>query len=40
LHAQITDPESVKPDTDMPKFGNRLTPEQLNAIAKYLEARK
>jgi mono/diheme cytochrome c family protein len=40
LHQQITDPESVKPDTDMPKFGNRLTPEQLNAIARYLEARK
>ncbi len=40
LHAQITDPESVDPNSDMPKFGNRLTPEQLNAIARYLEARK
>jgi len=30
----------VKPDTDMPAFGKRLTPEQLDAIAQYLADRK
>ena len=40
LRAWIADPESVKPDTDMPAFGKRLTPDQLDAIAQYLANRK
>ena len=31
---------SGQPDADMPSFGNRLTPEQLDAISAYLAARK
>jgi ubiquinol-cytochrome c reductase cytochrome b subunit len=40
LKVWITDPESVNPDADMPSFGNRLSPEQLDAIASYLASRK
>ena len=40
LRKWIYDPEEVKPDTDMPSFGNRLTSEQLDTIASYLAARK
>jgi quinol-cytochrome oxidoreductase complex cytochrome b subunit len=40
LRNWIADPEAVKPDTDMPAFGKRLTPEQLDAIAQYLASRK
>ena len=36
----IVDPEAVKPDTDMPAFGKRLSPQQLDAIAQYLASRK
>jgi ubiquinol-cytochrome c reductase cytochrome b subunit len=40
LRRWIIDPESVDPDADMPAFGKRLSPEQLDAIASYLAARK
>jgi ubiquinol-cytochrome c reductase cytochrome b subunit len=40
LRRWITDPEAVKPDADMPAFGKRLSPEELDAIAAYLAARK
>jgi ubiquinol-cytochrome c reductase cytochrome b subunit len=40
LRNWIADPEAVKPDTDMPAFGKRLSPEQLDAIAQYLAGRK
>ena len=40
LRDWIADPEAVKPDTDMPSFGDRLSPEQLDAIAQYLANRK
>jgi len=40
LRGWIVDPEAVKPDTDMPAFGKRLKPEQLDAIAQYLADRK
>ena len=40
LKTWITDPESVDPDADMPAFGNRLSPEQLDAIAAYLASRR
>jgi len=40
LRTWIADPEAVKPDTDMPAFGDRLTPEQLDAIAQFLASRK
>jgi quinol-cytochrome oxidoreductase complex cytochrome b subunit len=40
LRRWIVDPEAVKPDTDMPAFGKRLSPEQLDAIAQYLANRR
>jgi ubiquinol-cytochrome c reductase cytochrome b subunit len=40
LKRWIADPESVKPDAEMPAFGKRLTPEELDAIAEYLAQRK
>jgi quinol-cytochrome oxidoreductase complex cytochrome b subunit/cytochrome c553 len=40
LRTWIADPESVDPDAEMPAFRKRLTPEELNAIASYLAARK
>jgi mono/diheme cytochrome c family protein len=30
----------VDPDAEMPSFGKRLTPAELDAIAAYLAARK
>ena len=36
----IEDPEAINPLADMPSFGNRLTPEQLDAISQLLAARK
>ena len=39
LRRWIADPESVNPDAEMPAFGKRLTPEQLDAIAGYLASR-
>ena len=40
LRSWIADPEAVKPDTDMPAFGKRLSPQQLDAISQYLASRK
>jgi ubiquinol-cytochrome c reductase cytochrome b subunit len=40
LRTWITNPEAVKPDTEMPPFGKRLKPEELHAIAEYLATRK
>jgi ubiquinol-cytochrome c reductase cytochrome b subunit len=40
LRTWIADPEAVKPDTDMPAFGKRLSAQQLDAIAQYIASRK
>jgi ubiquinol-cytochrome c reductase cytochrome b subunit len=40
LRDWITDPEAIDELTDMPAFGDRLTPEELTAIANFLAARK
>jgi ubiquinol-cytochrome c reductase cytochrome b subunit len=40
LKTWIIDPEAVNPDAEMPAFGDRLSPEQLDAIAQYLANRK
>lgn len=40
LRKWIVDPEQVKPDADMPSFGDRLTSAQLDTISSYLAARK
>jgi len=40
LHEWISDPAAVDELADMPPFNDKLTPEELNAIANYLAARK
>ncbi len=40
LKSWIIDPEAVNPLAEMPAFGDRLSPEQLDAIAGYLASRK
>jgi ubiquinol-cytochrome c reductase cytochrome b subunit len=40
LKTWIIDPEAVDPLAEMPAFGDRLSPEQLEAIASYLAGRK
>ena len=40
LRDWISDPEAMDPLADMPAFGDRLTPEELTALANYLAARK
>jgi ubiquinol-cytochrome c reductase cytochrome b subunit len=40
LRRWITDPEAVDPDAEMPSFGMRLSPEQLDAISSYLASRR
>ncbi len=40
LKKWIEDPEAVDPLAEMPAFADRLTPEQLDAIASYLASRK
>jgi ubiquinol-cytochrome c reductase cytochrome b subunit len=40
LRLWIEDPEAINPLADMPSFGNRLSAEQLDAIAGYLASRK
>jgi ubiquinol-cytochrome c reductase cytochrome b subunit len=40
LRRWITDPEAIDPDADMPAFGKRLRPAELEAIAQYLARRK
>ena len=40
LRTWIVDPEAIDPDADMPSFGKRLSPQQLDAISEYLASRK
>jgi len=41
IHAFIEDPEAITGEpSDMPAFGKRLKPEQIDALAKYLASRK
>jgi ubiquinol-cytochrome c reductase cytochrome b subunit len=40
LKTWISDPEAVDPDAEMPSFAKRLTADELDAIARYLAARK
>ena len=40
IRRRIIDPESVDPDADMPAFGKRLTPQELDAIAAYVASRR
>jgi mono/diheme cytochrome c family protein len=40
LRTWIEDPEAIDPDADMPKFGNRLSAQQLQAISEFLASRK
>lgn len=40
LRLWITDPEAVNPEAEMPAFGRRLSPSELDTIAAYLAARK
>jgi ubiquinol-cytochrome c reductase cytochrome b subunit len=40
LRRWIIDPEAVDPKADMPAFGKRLSPDELETIASYLSARK
>jgi len=40
LREWISDPEAVDELADMPAFNDKLTPEELTAIANYLAARK
>jgi ubiquinol-cytochrome c reductase cytochrome b subunit len=40
LRSWISDPEAMDELADMPPFGDRLTPEELTALANFLAARK
>jgi ubiquinol-cytochrome c reductase cytochrome b subunit len=40
LRRWIVNPEAVDPKAEMPSFGKRLTPQELDAIAGYLASRK
>jgi ubiquinol-cytochrome c reductase cytochrome b subunit len=40
IKSVIEDPEAVDPLAEMPAFNDRLTPEQIDAIASYLASRK
>ena len=40
LHDWISDPTMIDENADMPAFNDRLTPEELSAVANYLAARK
>jgi ubiquinol-cytochrome c reductase cytochrome b subunit len=40
LRDWISDPEAINELADMPAFGDRLTPEELTAIANYLASRR
>jgi mono/diheme cytochrome c family protein len=40
LRRWIVDPELVDPNAEMPSFGDRLSPAQLDAMSAYLAARK
>ena len=40
LRRWIINPEAVNPEAEMPAFGKRLTPAELDAVAGFLAARK
>ncbi|HEX5069639.1 MAG TPA: cytochrome b N-terminal domain-containing protein [Vicinamibacterales bacterium] len=40
IEQRIIDPKSVKPDSDMPAFGDKITPEDIRAIANWLASRR
>jgi quinol-cytochrome oxidoreductase complex cytochrome b subunit len=40
LRRWIIDPEAVNPEAEMPSFGRRLTPAELDAVVTFLAARK
>lgn len=40
LQSWIADPEAVDAKADMPAFGDRLSPDELKAVAEFLAARK
>ena len=40
LRRWIENPEAVNPDAEMPSFGRRLSPRELDAIAAYLAQRR
>ena len=40
LRKWIADPESIESSAEMPSFEDKLTPEELRAVAEYLAARK
>ena len=40
LRRWITQPTDIKPDAEMPAFGKRLRPEELDAIADYMARRR
>ena len=37
---RINNPVDVDPNAEMPAFGDKLTPEQIQALARWLAARK
>jgi len=37
---RITDPKSVKPDSDMPSFADKLSPAEIHSIAAWVAAKK
>jgi len=40
IERRIIEPKDVKPDSDMPAFGDKLTRAEIAAVARYLAARK
>jgi mono/diheme cytochrome c family protein len=36
----IANPSAINPDSDMPAFAGKLSPDELTAVAKYLEQRQ
>lgn len=40
MERRITDPTSVKTDAEMPSFADKITPEDIRAIANWLSQRK
>jgi mono/diheme cytochrome c family protein len=40
IERRIIDPVAVQPDAEMPAFGDKLTPEQIRALAQWLGTRR
>jgi cbb3-type cytochrome oxidase cytochrome c subunit len=40
MEQRITDPTTVKADAEMPSFSDKITPEDIRAIAGWLAQRK